>query len=48
MGGVGYRFYRGRFHEGDVFFGGCCPQECLLACLFSGLPPIYAAFSFYS
>jgi hypothetical protein len=50
MGGIGYRFYSGRFREGVCFrwilvgvvIGG------FLGCLFSGVPPIYGAFCLYS
>jgi len=33
---------------GDMNFGGCCPHECFLGCLFSGVPPIYNAFCLYA
>ncbi|AES96043.1 transmembrane protein, putative [Medicago truncatula] len=32
----------------DMYFGGSCPQGYFLRCLFSGVPPIYGAFSLYS
>jgi len=52
-GGVGYRVYNARFHEGvclggDMYFGGCCPQGCFLECLFLGVSRMYGTFSLYS
>jgi len=52
-GGAGFRFYSGHFREGVYFrwwrvFWWVCPHGCFLGCLFSGVPPIYDAFTLYS